>query len=172
MNLQVHADAIETMARRYGFRTVFVASDDAAVPGRLRSLLQERGLPQERLKLVTVGEGRGAMGDRSQTSSEFEEHGVPAAKWIEHRLQQGELPKRQMAMQVLLDLLLLAERERERERETETETERDRDRETETERQRDRETERQRDRETERQRARPTAAARRDALAPETPALP
>ena len=144
MNLQVHADAIETMARRYGFRTVFVASDDAAVPGRLRSLLQERGLPQERLKLVTVGEGRGAMGDRSQTSSEFEEHGVPAAKWIEHRLQQGELPKRQMAMQVLLDLLLLAERERERERERQRQRQRETERERETDRDRQRKTDRER----------------------------
>ena len=56
-----------------------------------------------RPRLVTVGEGLGALGDRRQTSSDFKEHGVPAAKWIEHRLQQGELPKKQIALQVCLN---------------------------------------------------------------------
>ena len=92
--IDVHTDAIATMVERYGFRTVFVASDDTTVPGQLRQMLAARGFPETVLRLVTVGDGRGDMGDRSQTSSEFKEHGVPAAKWIEHRLQQGELPKK------------------------------------------------------------------------------
>ena len=82
---------------------VFVASDDATVPHKLRLLLAARGVPQTDLRLVTVGEGLGDLGDRRQTSSDFKEHGVPAAKWIEHRLQQGELPKKQIALQVCLN---------------------------------------------------------------------
>lgn len=65
---EVHADAIVTMTQRYGFRTAFIASDDASVPHQLRLLLDARGMPQSRLKVVTVGEGRGEMGDRSQVS--------------------------------------------------------------------------------------------------------
>ena len=69
-------------------------------------MLEERGLPEPTVKVVTVGAGAGSMGDRSQTSSQFQDHGVPAAKWIEHRLQQGELPKKQIALQVYVSFVV------------------------------------------------------------------
>ena len=44
--------------------------------------------------------------DFREILADFKEHGVPAAKWIEHRLQQGELPKKKIAFQVSLSLLV------------------------------------------------------------------
>ena len=97
-----HARAALALVRRYGARTVFVATDDAGVRAALAA-----SLAAEAPGVRVVG-AAGALGDRAGTSSAFAAHGVPSARWIEHRLQAGEIPARPVAHQALLDLLLLA----------------------------------------------------------------